>query len=89
MAYELKPNQGTLHATKAKLNPKAPDYFGELLINLNDAEVDGNVAKVKLGGWKTKAASGATYLSLKVDNYKGGASSPKQENTIEDDEIPF
>jgi hypothetical protein len=91
MAYELKPNQGSLFATKVKTNPKSPDYFGELLIDMNSLEVVDGVAKVKLGGWKIKSeSSGNTFLSLKVDTWKpDNAQKPKTTNGDMDDDIPF
>jgi hypothetical protein len=94
MAYELKPNQGSLFATKVKKHPKAPDYFGELIIDMNSLEVENGVAKVKLGGWKIKSeSSGNTFLSLKIDTWKpDGAQQPKTQsnnNGDMDDDIPF
>jgi hypothetical protein len=91
MAYELKPNQGSLFATKVKKHPKAPDYFGELLIDMNSLEVENGVAKVKLGGWKIKAeSSGNTFLSLKIDTWKPDNAQQTQTNNGDmDDDIPF
>ena len=93
MAYELKPNQGTLFATKVKKHPKAPDYFGELLVEISTLEVVNGVAKVKLGGWKVKSeSSGNTFLSIKIDTWKpDNAQQPQsqpQSNDMDDD-IPF
>jgi hypothetical protein len=91
MAYELKPNQGSLFATKVKKHPKAPDYFGELLIDMNTLEVVDGVAKVKLGGWKIKSeSSGNTFLSIKIDTWKpDNAQQPQTTNGDMDDDIPF
>ena len=93
MAYELKPNQGTLFATKVKKHPKAPDYFGELLVDISTLEVVNGVAKVKLGGWKIKSeSSGNTFLSIKIDTWKpDNAQQPQtqSDNGDMDDEIPF
>jgi hypothetical protein len=93
MAYELKPNQGSLFATKVKKHPKAPDYFGELLIDMNSLEVENGVAKVKLGGWKIKSeSSGNTFLSIKIDTWKpdnAQQSQPQSNNGDMDDDIPF
>lgn len=93
MAYELKPNQGTLFATKVKKHPKAPDYFGELLVEVSSLEVVNGVAKVKLGGWKVKSeSSGNTFLSIKIDTWKpDGAqqAQPQPDNGDIDDDIPF
>jgi hypothetical protein len=93
MAYELKPNQGTLFATKVKKHPKAPDYFGELLVEISTLEVVNGVAKVKLGGWKVKSeSSGNTFLSIKIDTWKpDNAQQPQTQsnNGDMDDDIPF
>jgi hypothetical protein len=94
MAYELKPNQGSLFATKVKKHPKAPDYFGELVIDMNTLEVENGVAKVKLGGWKIKSeSSGNTFLSIKIDTWKpDNAQQPQTQsnnNGDMDDDIPF
>jgi hypothetical protein len=93
MAYELKPNQGTLFATKVKKHPKAPDYFGELLVDISTLEVVNGVAKVKLGGWKVKSeSSGNTFLSIKIDTWKpDNAQQPQSQsnNGDMDDDIPF
>ena len=71
MAYELRPNQGSLFSTKVKKTPKSPDYFGELLIDISTLEIENGVAKVKLGGWKKKSeASGNTFLSIQIDTWK-------------------
>jgi hypothetical protein len=93
MAYELKPNQGTLFATKVKKHPKAPDYFGELLVEISTLEVVNGVAKVKLGGWKVKSeSSGNTFLSIKIDTWKPDGekqTQPQSNNGDMDDDIPF
>jgi hypothetical protein len=93
MAYELKPNQGSLFATKVKKHPKAPDYFGELKIDVNSLEVENGVATVKLGGWKIKSeSSGNTFLSIKIDTWKpDNAQQPQTQsnNGDMDDDIPF
>ena len=93
MAYELKPNQGSLFATKVKKHPKAPDYFGELKIDVNALEIENGVATVKLGGWKIKSeSSGNTFLSLKIDTWKpDNAQQPQSQpqSSDMDDDIPF
>jgi hypothetical protein len=89
--YEDNPNFGSLHATKVKQNPKEPDYFGSIKIDLGTVDIENNVATVKLGGWKKESKNGKTYLSLRVNTWKGdGKQQSKPANTgIEDDDIPF
>lgn len=93
MAYELRPNQGSLFSTKVKKTPKSPDYWGELLIDINTLEIENGVAKVKLGGWKKRSeASGNTFLSLQIDTWKPtNAQQPQQQSNDGgmDDDIPF
>lgn len=91
MAYELKPNQGSLFATKVKKHPQSPDYWGELLIDVSTLETVNGVAKIKLGGWKKKSEqSGNTFLSITVDTWKpDNAKQPQSNDGDMDDEIPF
>lgn len=93
MAYELRPNQGSLFATKVKKTPKSPDYWGELLIDINTLEIENGVAKVKLGGWKKKSEStGNTFLSIQIDTWKPtNVQQPQQQSNDGgmDDDIPF
>lgn len=88
--YELGPNSGILNATKIKKNPKSPDYFGDLLIDQSIIELKNGLAKIRISGWKTKSASGNTYLSLKLDNWKPDSEKQPQSNNGDmDDDIPF
>ena len=86
MAYENKPNTGKLFHQKVKKNPKATDYTGEILVDLNTLEVSGNKIKLRLAGWKKTSEKGNTYLSLNVDTFK-----PKNEEApeVQDEEDPF
>jgi len=91
--FELRPNNGSLFATKVKKHPQAPDYWGELLIDVSTLEVENGIAKVKLGGWKVKSeSSGNTFLSIKIDTWKPDGSQqaqPQPNNGDMDDDIPF
>lgn len=91
MAYENKPNQGALFANKVKKHPKAPDYQGDILIDLGSLEVKNNQVKVRLAGWKKTSDKGTTFLSLSVDTYKPKEQQSQQptEEGIQDDDIPF
>ena len=53
MAFETKPQTGALFANKVKKHPKAPDYQGDLLIDVNQMEVVNGMMKIKLAGWKS------------------------------------
>ena len=96
MAYENKPNSGSLFVNKVKKHPKAPDYQGEILIDVGALEVTDGKAKVRLAGWKKTSEKGTTYLSLNVDTWK--PDNAKQTDTSNqqtsnsdglDDDIPF
>jgi hypothetical protein len=91
MAYENKPNSGSLFSNKVKKHPKAPDYQGDILIDLNTLEVKNNQVKVRLAGWKRTTDKGLTFLSLSVDTYKPKEQATQQQPTeeIQDDDIPF
>ena len=70
--YKPYPDGGVIRATQIKKHPKAPDYWGEIAINLKDMTnikvVDG-LTIVKIGGWKRKDTQGKTFLSLAVDRF--------------------
>ena len=70
--FEQRPDSGRLMATQSKKHDKAPDYWGEIAINLKDLtkiEVVNGLHIVRLSGWKRKNKMGNTYLSLAVDRY--------------------
>jgi len=93
MAYEPKPNTGSLFANKEKKSPQSPDYQGDILVDVSTLEVVNGVAKVKLAGWKKTSAKGLVYLSLSVDTFKPkAAEQPRQRAASvadEQDDIPF
>ena len=86
---------GNLFATTSKMHEKAPDYFGEIAINLKDlngVRVEDGLHIFKLGGWKLQAKSGKTYLSIKVDRFIPKAKDATQSastNDLPDEDIPF
>jgi len=74
---DRKPNEGALFAYKAKPDTPpeklkyAPNYSGELLIDLASALIEedaqGNkLARVRIAGWKNVSKAGETYLKLVV-----------------------
>ena len=86
------PNSGVLFAAKVKKNPKAPDYTGDISIDLGALGLGTGSIKVRLAGWKRTAQNGNVFLSLKVDQYKereqySQPSQPQQEDF--NDDIPF
>ena len=96
MAFEQRPDSGRLMAAQSKTNEKAPDYWGELAVNINDltnaVREDGFVV-FKLSGWKKRSKAGTTYLSLAVDRRvreaKPQEKSQKSRFDDMDDDVPF
>lgn len=92
MAYEQRPNNGTLFANKSKTKPNSPDYSGTLTIDVNSLEVVNGVANVRIAGWKKQGSSGSTFLSLSISNMQqSGSSQSTQSKSMADldDDIPF
>jgi hypothetical protein len=82
-------------ASQTKKHEKSPDYWGEIAINVSDltkVEKQGDLLIFRLNGWKRKADSGATYLSLSVDRWVSDRPTakprPTQTEDIKDD-IPW
>ena len=81
MAFEQKPNAGTLwHQTEKKFD-KAPDFSGSVFFDytyLSDliTSSEGGLIEIKFGGWRSKVETrnGERHvLNLLVDNYKPAA----------------
>ena len=95
--YKPLPDSGTLNKQTTKNNPKSPDYWGEIHLNMKDLTaikvVDG-LTVVKLSGWKREDKNGRTYLSLAVNRFvpqeQGGTVRQEaQSQDFPDEEIPF
>jgi hypothetical protein len=92
--YEVKPNSGSLRKTEIKKRQESPDYFGSFKLDLNGLEVKGNIVEFKLSGWKSVDASGKSFLSLKLNNYKADEEQASQQRKApqpeeQDDDHPF
>jgi hypothetical protein len=87
---EVRADSGVLLAATSKRSEKAPDYFGEIVIDLsNKTKLDkqGDLLIVKLSGWKKKSKAGNTFLSLAVDRFvPKNQAEPKNDM---DEDIPF
>ena len=82
-------NSGALFANAVKKNPKAPDYYGDLLIDLSAFQaVDGKI-KVALAGWKKTSKNGKTFLSISAKQFEERTTQPVVETKEQDDDIPF
>ena len=81
-------NSGALFANLVKKNPKAPDYYGDLLIDLSAFQVVDGKIKVALAGWKKTSKNGKTFLSISAKQFEERTSNP-QPKQEQDDDIPF
>jgi hypothetical protein len=86
--FENKAPYGSLFAAKAKTNPKAPDYYGDVVIDVSQFEIVDGTIKISLSGWKKQLTNGSgTFLSLQASKpfVKGEQSSAADM----DDDVPF
>ena len=90
--YEVKPDTGSLRKSETKNTAESPDYYGSFKLNLNSVEAVNGVVEFKLSGWKSVDASGKSYLSLKLNNWKPNQAPAPQsqpQHKEQDDDIPF
>lgn len=88
------PNSGALFQNKVKKSPKAPDYRGDVLLDLTALGCGQGTVKLELAGWKKTSQKGTTFLSLKVsvpqERSEGGYKAPRPTQQYGDDEdAPF
>ena len=57
-------NSGAFFANTVKTNPKAPDYQGDILVDLKTLGIGEGKYSLKLAGWKKTSAKGTSFLSL-------------------------
>lgn len=91
MAFEQRPDSGRLMAAQSKRSEKAPDYWGEIAIDIKDltnAQVEKNFVTFKLSGWKKQSKSNVTYLSLAIDR-RVREDDRKPARRQDDDDVPF
>jgi hypothetical protein len=91
--FQQKPDSGSLKATLSKGKESAPDYWGDLHINMKDMtaiKVENGLTVVKISGWKKIDRNGKTYLSLSVNRWvpQEQAVTPQEPDFPEDD-LPF
>lgn len=82
-------DSGVLFPAMSKKHEKAPDFSGEITIDLsNDVKVvrDGNLLTIKINGWKKRSKAGNTFMSLAVDRWVPKTQKPKDDF---DEEVPF
>jgi hypothetical protein len=91
--FQQKPDSGSLKATLSKGKESAPDYWGDLHINMKDLtaiKVENGMTVVKISGWKKIDRNGKTYLSLSVNRWvpQEQAATPQEPDFPEED-LPF
>ena len=68
MAYEPKPNSGSLFINDKKQTPNQPDLRGSVHIDKallqNLIGKSGQLVEISLSAWNKQSAKGVTYLSL-------------------------
>ncbi len=92
MVFEQRPDSGRLMAAQSKRSEKAPDYWGEIAIdikNMTNAKVEKGFVVFKLSGWKLRSRNGTTYLSLSVDRWVPDEEPRKPTPRQDDDDVPF
>jgi hypothetical protein len=71
--FQHRKDSGRLMSTPSKRHEKAPDYFGEIAIDVKDLtkveKTHDGLLVFRLNGWKRRGPTGNTYLSLAVDRY--------------------
>jgi len=65
MAYEPRPNSGTLFKNDKQGNDKAPDYKGDLCLPTGEV--------IKIAGWIKQGAKGP-FMSLSIDKPRAASS---------------
>lgn len=63
-------NSGTLFQNRVKKNPKAPDYQGDMTLDLAALGIGTGKAKLRIAGWKKTSSKGTTFLSLNISEFK-------------------
>ena len=93
------PNSGALFPARDKRHPKAPDFSGDIVMEVSllkqlIAESDGDGVKIKISGWNREGRSGQ-FISLKYNDFKP---QPRDEapqraapkiDLADDSDIPF
>ena len=86
--FENKAPYGSLFAAKAKTNPKAPDYYGDVVIDVSQFDIVDGTIKISLSGWKKQLTNGSgTFLSLQASKPFGKGEQSSAADM--DDDIPF
>ena len=97
MAYEQKPNSGTLFLNDKNGNERAPDMSGKLLIGKDMIPLIESGEMLRIAAWTKGTSTGGTLLSLAVSQptntsqepaSRQGPSEPVQSQNASKD-LPF
>jgi predicted RNA-binding protein with RPS1 domain len=83
------PNSGVLFSQKVKKSLKAPDYSGNIVIDVKDFVEENGQIKIRLAGWKKVSKNGNTFLSLKADMDRKQTEAPRENESESDEDLPF
>lgn len=90
MAYEQRPNSGSLFVNKRKEKPNQPDYNGDVLIDVNALTVENGMAKIRIAGWKKSTRDGGSFLSLAFSQPEPKQQQPQSKSLLDlDSDPPF
>ena len=81
-------NSGTLFAAKVKKNPKAPDYSGDMTLDLAALGIGTGKAKLRIAGWKKTSQKGNVFLSLNIQKFEEKEEYAKPQPQSDEDD-PF
>lgn len=81
-------NSGTLFAAKVKKNPKAPDYTGDMTLDLSTLGIGTGKAKLRIAGWKKTSQKGNVFLSLNIQKFEEKEEHIKSQQQSDEDD-PF
>lgn len=90
--FKQRPDSGRLMAVDSKRSEKAPDYWGEIAIDMKNATnvrvVDG-LHIFRINGWKKRSQNGKTFLSISIDRYERDQKVQKPATREEDEDFDF
>jgi hypothetical protein len=93
MAYESKPNTGSLFKNDYKTAENHPDMKGDVFLDRDLMEDmlkkhKDSMIKFSLSAWTKQYGNGKKMLSLNIgEPWEGGQSKPKA--TVSDDDLPY
>lgn len=81
MAYEQKPNSGTLFLNDQKTSDRAPDMSGRLLIGKDLIPAIERGETLRIAAWEKQTSNGGSLLSISVSEPQNRDDSPQERTT--------